>query len=176
MFSKYCSCTLLLLLANHIQLLADVQPHGLQHARLFCPPLSSGVCSHSRPLNGGCYLTILSSEPFSFCHKYFLALGSFPMTQLFASGGQSIGASASACPSTEFSGLTAFMIDWFGLLAVQGTLKSLLQNDNLKESVLQCSVFFMVQLTSVHGYWKIIIALTIGNFVSNMFLSFWVCF
>ena len=95
MFSKYCSCTLLLLLANHIQLLADVQPHGLQHARLFCPPLSSGVCSHSRPLNGGCYLTILSSEPFSFCHKYFLALGSFPMTQLFASGGQSIGASAS---------------------------------------------------------------------------------
>ena len=71
-------------------------PHGLQHARLFCPPLSSGVCSHSHPLNGWCYLTILSSEPFSFCSKYFLALGSFPMSQLFASGGWSIGASASA--------------------------------------------------------------------------------
>ena len=71
-------------------------PHGLQHARLFYPPLSSGVCSHSHPLSGWCYLTILTSEPFSFCSKYFLALGSFPMSQFFASVGWSIGASASA--------------------------------------------------------------------------------
>ena len=63
------------------------------------------------------------------------------------------------------------MIDWFGLLAVQGTLKSLLQNHNLKASVLQCSVFFMVQITSVHGYWKKIIALTIGNKVMFLLLS-----
>ena len=63
------------------------------------------------------------------------------------------------------------MIDWFGLLAVQGTLKILLQNHNLKASILQCSVFFMVQITSVHGYCKKIIALTIGNFVDKvMFL------
>ena len=59
-------------------------------------------------------------------------------------------------PSNEYSELISFRIDWFDLLAVQGTLKSLLQHHNLKESVLQCSAFFMVQLShlSTHDYWK----------------------
>ena len=73
------------------------------------------------------------------------------MSQLFASGGQSTGASASASsPSNEYSGLISCWIDWFDLLALQGTLKSLLQHHNLKASILWRSAFFMVQLS--HSY------------------------
>ena len=73
------------------------QPHGLQHTRLLCPPLSPGVFSDSCPLNQWCYLAVLSSvTPFFSCPQSFLASGYFPMSWLFASGGQSIGASASA--------------------------------------------------------------------------------
>ena len=86
------------------------------------------------------------SVPFSSCPQSFPASGSFLMSQLFTSGGQSIGASASVLPMNEYSGLISFMIDWLDLLAVQGTLKSLLQH-NSKASVLQCSAFFMVQLS-----------------------------
>ena len=69
-----------------------------QHTRLPCS-LSPGVCSDSRPLSQCCYLTISSTAaPFSFCLQLFLASGSFPVSQYFASGGQSIGASASALP------------------------------------------------------------------------------
>jgi len=71
-------------------------PHGLQHARLLCPPLSPGVCSDSCPLSWWCYLTISSSAaPFSFCLQSFPASGSFPMSQLFAWGGPNIEVSAS---------------------------------------------------------------------------------
>ena len=69
------------------------------------------------------------------------------MSRLFTSGGQSIGASASVLPMNEYSGLSSFMIDWLNLLAVQGTLKSLLQHHNSKASILQRSAFFMVQLS-----------------------------
>ena len=57
-------------------------------------------------------------------------------------------------PSNEYSGLISFRIDWFDLLAVQGTLKSLLQHHSSKASILQCSAFFRVQLISIHDYWK----------------------
>ena len=68
------------------------------------------------------------------------------MRQFFAPGGQSIGVSASAIsPSKECSGLISFRVDWFDLLAVQGTLKSLLQHQNSKASILWHSAFFMVQ-------------------------------
>ena len=74
-----------------------LQPHGLQHTRLPCPSLSPRVCSNSCPLSEWCYLTISSSATlFSFCLQSFPASGSFPVSQLSASGGQSIGASASA--------------------------------------------------------------------------------
>ena len=65
--------------------------------------------------------------------------GSFPMSQFFISGGQSIGASASVLP-----------VDWFDLLAVQGTLRGLLQHHSSKAPILQCLAFFMVQLS--HSY------------------------
>ena len=75
----------------------SLQPHGLQHASLPCPSLSPGVCSNSCPLSRWCHPTISSSvTPFSSCPQCFPASGSFPMSQLFAWGGHSIGASASA--------------------------------------------------------------------------------
>ena len=72
-------------------------PHGLQHTRLPCPSLFPRVCSNSSPLSWWCHPTISSSvTPFSSCLQPFPASGSFPMSWLFASGGQSIGVSASA--------------------------------------------------------------------------------
>ena len=79
------------------KLCSTLQSNGLQHTRLACRPLSPGVCSSSCPLSRLCYLTISSSAAFfSFCLQSFPASGSFLMSQFFASGGQSIGASASA--------------------------------------------------------------------------------
>ena len=74
------------------------------------------------------------------------------MSQLFASGGQSIGVSdsTSVLPSNEYSGLISFRMDWLDLLAVQETLKSLLQHHSSKASILRRSAFFIVQLS--HPY------------------------
>ena len=142
--------------------------HGLQHARLPCPLLSTGVCSYSCPLSQWCCWTISSSvAPFSSCPQCFPVLGSFPVSQFFALGGQSIGASAwmfMSEPSDKCSGLISFRIDWFDLLAVQGTLRSLLQHHNSKASILQCSAFFMVQLSHLY------IVLTVRTFVGKVML------
>ena len=74
----------------------SLQPHGLQHTRIPCPSRSPGTCSNSCPLYWWCHPTISSSAiPFSSCIQSFPASGSFPMIQLFVSGGQSIRASAS---------------------------------------------------------------------------------
>ena len=76
--------------------------------------------------------------------------------------------SFSISPSNEYSGLISFRIDWFDLLAVQGTLKSLLQHHSSKASILWCSAFFMVQLS--HPYWTTgkTIALTRQTFVGKV--------
>ena len=74
----------------------SLQPHGLQHTRLYCSSQSPQACSNSCPMSRWCHPTISSSViPFSSCLLFFPASGSFPMSQLFASGSQSIGASAS---------------------------------------------------------------------------------
>ena len=74
-----------------------LQPHGMQHARLPCPSPTPKAYSNSCPSSQWCHPTISSSNiPFSSCLQSFPASGSFPMSQFFASGGQSIGASASA--------------------------------------------------------------------------------
>ena len=91
--------------------------HGLQHARLPCPSPSPGACSNSCPLNQWYHPTISSSViPFSSWPQSFPASGSFPMSQLFTSGGQSIGASTSVLPMN--------IQDWFplgltGLISLQ---------------------------------------------------------
>ena len=75
----------------------SLRPHGLQHARLTCPSPTPEACSNSHPLSQWCHPTISSSVvPFSSRLQSFPASGSFPISQLFASGGQSIGVSASA--------------------------------------------------------------------------------
>ena len=88
-----------LLLFSHSITSNSLWPHGLQHTRLPCPSLSSGIYSNSCPLSHWCHTTLSSSiVPFSSCPQSFPASGSFPMSHRFASGGQSIGASASDVP------------------------------------------------------------------------------
>ena len=104
-------------------------PHEQQHARHPCPLPTSGVYPNPCLSSRWCHPTISSSVvPFSSCPQSFLASGSFQMSQLFASGGQSIGVSFSfnISPSNEHPELISFRMDWLDLLAVQGTLKSLL--------------------------------------------------
>ena len=106
----------------------SLQPHGLQHARLLCTSPTPGACSNSCPSRRWCHPTISSSViPFSSCFQSLPASESFPMSQCSTSGGQSIGSfSFSVRPSSEYSGFISCRIDWFDLLAVQGTVQSLL--------------------------------------------------
>ena len=125
-------------------------PHGQQHVRLPCPSQSPRVCSNSRPLSKGCHPTISSSvTSFSSCPQSFLASGSFPMSWLFTSVGQSIGASATALPM-NIQGWFPFGLTALISLLFKG-LKRFLQHHNLKALILWHSAFFMVQL-SYHSF------------------------
>ena len=124
--------------------------HGLQHTRPPCPSPTRGVYSISCPLSWWCHSTISSSVvPFSHLQS-FLASGSFQMSALCIRWPKYWSFSLSISPSNEYSELISFGIDWFDLLAVQGTLKSLLQHHSSKASVLRYSACFMVQLS--HPY------------------------
>ena len=135
------------------------RPHALQHTRLPCPWLSPGACSNSHPLNQWCHPTISSSlAPFSFCLHFFFSIKVFSSESVLCIRSPKYWCfSFSISPSNEYSGLISFRIDWFDLLAVQGTLKSVLQHHSSKASILQCSAFFTVQLS--HPY------MTTGNHV-----------
>ena len=107
--------------------------------------------------------------PFSYCLQSFSASGSFPMSQIFTSGGQSTEAfSFNISPSSECSGLISFRIDRFDPFAVQGTLKSLLQYHSSKASILCCSAFFIVQLSHPYMTTGQTIALTRWAFVGKV--------
>ena len=104
-----------------------------------------------------CHPNILSSvDPFSSCLQSFPASGSFPNESvLHIRWPKDWSFSFSISPSNEYSGLISFRMDWLDHLAVQGTLKSLLQHHSSKTLILQHSAFFIVQtLTSIHDYWK----------------------
>ena len=107
----------LLLLLFSCSVVSDSwQCHGLQYSRLLCPPLSPAVCSDSCPLSSWCYPTISSSAaPFSFYLQSFPASGSFPVSQLFIAGGQSIGASSSVLPM-DIQGW--FPLGWTGWISL----------------------------------------------------------
>ena len=132
----------------------SLQPHGLQHTRLPCPPLYPRVCK---------FMSIeiaMPSNHLIFCHPLLLLPSIFPSIRVYSSESALCSRwpkywsfSFSICPSNEHSGLISFRIDWFDLLAVQGTLKRLLQHHSLKASILWCSAFFMVHLLSL--IWKI---------------------
>ena len=145
----------------------SLRPHGLQHTRLPCPSPTPRADSNSCPLSQWCHPTISSSViPFSSCPQSFPASGSSQRSQLFASGGQSF--SFHISPSNEHPGLISFRIDWLDLLAVQGTLKSLLQHHSSKASILQCSTFFIVQLSHLYMTTGKTTALTIWTFVGKV--------
>ena len=116
----------------------SLRPHELQHARPPCPSPTPGVHSDSRPSSQWCHPAISSSVvPFFSCPQSLPASQSFPMSQFFAWGGQSTEVSALASsPSKEHPGLISFRLDWLDLLAVQGTLTSLLQHHSSKASIL----------------------------------------
>ena len=111
------------------------QLHGLQHTRLPCLSPSPGDCPSSCPLNRWWHPTSSSSVAcFSFCLQSFPASGHFPMS-LYIKCPKYWSFSFSISPSNEYSGLISFKIDWLDFLAIQETLKSLLQLHSSKASV-----------------------------------------
>ena len=130
----------------------DCSTSGLpvHHARLTCPSPAPGACSNSCPSSWWCHPTVSSSVvPFSSCLQSSIRVFSnesaicirWPKHRSF---------SFNISPSNEYSGLISFRINWLDLFAVQGTLKSCLQHQNSKASILWCSAFFTVQL--LHPY------------------------
>ena len=102
---------------------------------------------------------------FSSCLQSFQASGSFKMSQFFTSGGQILEFQLQHQPSNEYSGLISFRMDWLDSLADQGTLKRLLQHNSSKASILQCSAYFIVQLSHPYLTTGETIALTRWTFV-----------
>ena len=134
----------------------SLRPYELQHARPPCPSLTPGVHPNPCPLSGWCHPTISSSViPFSSCPQSFPSLGPFPVSQLFASGGQSIGvlASTSVLPmnTQDWSPL-----GWTGWIFLQSMgLSRVFSNTTVQKH--QCfgvSFFYHPTLTSIHDYWK----------------------
>ena len=148
---------------------SSLWPRGLQHTRLPCPSLSAGLCSNSCPLSRWCHPTISSSvAPFSSYPQSFPASGSFQWVTLHIRWPKYWSFSFSISPSNAYSGLISFRMDWFDLLAVQGTLKSLLWHHNSKESIPWCSAFFMVLLSHPYMTAGKTTALTMWTFVGKV--------
>ena len=122
-----------------------------------------------------CIESVMSFSQLILCHPLLLLPLIFPSIRVFSNESpvhirwpKYSSFSFSISPSSEYSGLISFRIDWFDLLAVQGTLKSLLQQCNSKASILQHSVFFMVQLSHLYMTTGKTIALTIQTFVGKV--------
>ena len=131
----------MLLLFNHSVLSDSLQPHGLQDTSLPCPSLSPGVCSDSCPLSQWCHPTISTSvSPFFSCPQSFPASGSFPVSQLFASGGQSIEVSASVLPMNIQDW---FPLGWTGWISLQSKGLSRV----FSTTTIQKHQFFSIQLS-----------------------------
>ena len=159
---------LLLLLFSQSVVSDSLWSHGLWYARPPCPSPTPRACSNSCPLSRWCHPTISSSVvPFSSHLQSFPASGSFESV-LHIRWPKYWSLSFSISPSNVYSGLISFTIDWFDLLAVQGTLKSLLQHHSSKASILQCSAFSMVQLSHPYMATRKTIALTIQTFVDKV--------
>ena len=146
----------------------SLQPHGLQHARLFCPPLPPRVCSNSCPLSWWCYSTISSSITHYLPPSIFTSVKAFSNESVLRFRWPKYWRfSFSISPSNEYSGLIYFRMDWLDLLEVQGTLKSLLQHHDLKALILWLSAFFIIQISHPCMTAGKTIALTIWTLVGN---------
>ena len=119
--------------------------------------------------------SVIPSNHLILCHPVLLLTSIFPSIRVFSS--ESVlpirwpkywSFSFKISPSNEHPGLISFRMDWLDLLAVQGTLKSLLQHHSSKVSILQCSAFFIVQFSHLHMTTGKIIALTIRTFVGKV--------
>ena len=148
----------------------SLRPHELQHTRPPCPSPTPGVHPDSCPLSRWYHPTISSS-----CRPLLLLPSIFPSIRVFPN--ESVlhirwpkywSFSFSISPSNKHSGLISFRMDWLDLLAVQGTLKSLLQHHSSKASILQCSAFFIVQLSHPYMTTEENTALTRQNFVGKV--------
>ena len=123
-------------------------PYELQHSRPPCLSPTPGVYSNPCPLSWWCHPAISSSViPFSSCPQSFPASGSFQWVSSSHRWPKYWSFSFSISPSNEDPGLISSRMDWLDLLAVQGTLKSLLQHHSSKASILRHSAFFIVQLS-----------------------------
>ena len=146
---------------SHSVLSDSLRPHESQHARPPCPSPTPRVDSNSCPLSQWCHPTISS------CHLLLLPPSIFPSIRVLSN--ESVlhirwpkywSFIFSISPSNEYSGLISFRMDWLDLLAVQGTLKSLLQHHRSKASIVRRSAFFIVQLSHPYLTTGKIIALT----------------
>ena len=147
----------------------SLRPHELQHVRPPCPSPIRRVCSNSCPLCLWCHSTTSSFVvPFSSCPQSFPASVFSNDLVLHIRWPKYWSFSFSTSPSNEHSGLISFRMDWLDLLAVWGTLKSLLQHHSSKASILWCSAFFIVQLSHSYMTSGKTIALTRQTFVGKV--------
>ena len=144
-------------------------PHEAQHVRHPCPSPTPGVHSNSLPLSWWCHLTISSSvipSPPAFIFPNIRGFSN--ESALHIRWPKYWSFSFNICPSNEHPGLISFRMDWLDLLAVQGTLKSLLQHHSSKASILLCSAFFILQLSHPYITTGKTIALTRWTFVDKV--------
>ena len=141
---------------SHSAISGFLQPHGLQHSRPPCLSPAPGVYPNSCSLSWWCHPSISSSVgPFSSSPSIVPCIRVFSNeSALRIRWPKYWSFSFSISTSNEYSGLISFGMDWLDLLAVQGILKSLFQHHSSKASILQHSVFFMVQFSFIHDYWK----------------------
>ena len=154
---------------SHSVMFDSLQSHGLQHIRLPCPSPTPRVCSIMS------IESVIPSNYLILCHPLLLPPLIFSSIRVFPK--ESVlcirwpkywSFSFNISPSNEYSGLISFRIDWLDLLAVQGTLKSLLQYHSSKTSILRYSALFMVQLSHLYMTTGKTIVLTIQTFVSKV--------
>ena len=155
---------------SHSVVSDSFRPHGLQPARLPCPSPAPGACSKLMSIK-----SVVPSNHLILCCPLLLLPSIFPSIGVFSN--ESVlcirwpmywSYSFSTSPSNEYSGLISFRIDWFDFLAVQGTLKSLLQRHSSNASVLWCSASFMIQLSHPYMTTGKNIALTRWIFVGKV--------
>ena len=136
----------------------SLRPQGLKHTRPPCLSPTPGIYSNSCPLSQWCHPTISPSViPFSSCLHSFPASGSFQMSQFFTSGGQRIGVfSFSISPSSEYSGLISFRMDWLDLLesCPRDSQESSPTPQFKSINSLALSSLYSPALTSIHNHWK----------------------
>ena len=134
----------------------SLRPHELQHARPPCPSTNSWYLPKPMSIK-----SVMPSNHLILCHPLLRLPSIFPRIRVFSNESALCirwpkywSFSFSISPSNEHPGLTSFRMDWLALLAVQETLKSLLQHHSSKASILRYSAFFSPTLTSIHDHWK----------------------